>query len=75
MNDDLKDLAAVLRQLGWSDELIASIEEELPAAAPGPFGDVCREYINPWRVISSSGANLKFLPPSSASSPEFNPMK
>jgi hypothetical protein len=73
MNRDLENLKAILRQLGWPDDLIDSVEagagvRDLPA-----FEEVDCEYLNPWRVISSDGADLEFPPSSAVSTLELNP--
>jgi hypothetical protein len=73
MNHDLENLKAILRQLGWSDELIDSVEAEAGVRNLPAFGDVDYGYSNPWRVISSDGADLEFPSSSAVSTLELNP--
>jgi hypothetical protein len=62
MNSDIKTLKAILKQLGWSDELIASVENAAAIPDAPVFGQAPGEYMNQWRVIDSNGRDLA-LPP------------
>jgi len=67
MNEDVTALKALLRELGWSEELLSAFDSTSGVSELPLFREVQDDYFDQWRAVDSSGSELTLSPASAIS--------